>query len=141
MLQLVQNELRHEKGPFQKARFTEICHAPVDDHAGAWFGDARQVEELGVLPERHLARRLGGAKHDGDAVADLGHHLTLLGRGDQAQHPTVAHLRRGVAAVAQCHAHRLDQRTRVGVGEAEAASDLAHRLSRPIRRRRTASVP
>ena len=40
MLQLVQDEMGHEEGPFEKSRFTEIGHPSVDD-------DAR-VEDLGT---------------------------------------------------------------------------------------------
>ena len=54
--------------------------APIGDQHGARLDDATQVEALAVLPERHLARRLGGAEHDGHAVADAGDHAGPAGR-------------------------------------------------------------
>jgi hypothetical protein len=61
--------------------------AAVDHEAGAGLGDTGQVEELAVLPKRHLSRRPGRPEYERGAVPDLGHQLrppggVLVGRED-----------------------------------------------------------
>ena len=59
----------------------------VDDQNRAGHLDAGEIEELVILPERHLGRHLGSALQNRDRIADLFHHAgtpsgKLLGRKD-----------------------------------------------------------
>ena len=51
----------------------------VEQYQGARHLDAGQIEELVVLPERHVQRVLGRALQHGNAIADRGQHLCAAG--------------------------------------------------------------